>query len=212
MTIDHASHGRLDLSFGAAWFDKEHHELGIPFPPTSERFDLLEDALEIITRLFSGEAVDYAGKRVSLQHATMLPLPVQRPHPPIWIGGHTAPAIRRAARLGDGWHPIGLRPPASLTPDEMRVAVARLRDEASKAGRNPQQITISFRAPIAFADGGGAQRQLLTGSVAAIQDDIGRYADCGVSHLIFDVMTPDVTEIRRVMERFARDVRLGMRV
>src|SRR3979490_458042 len=86
LTIDHASHGRLEMTFGAAWFDKEHHELGIPFPPTGERFDLLEDALEITTRLFTGEVVDYEGKRVSLQHAQLRPVPVQRPHPPIWIG------------------------------------------------------------------------------------------------------------------------------
>src|SRR6266481_7707941 len=64
ITIDHASGGRLELAFGAAWFDKEHHELGIPFPPTASRFDLLEDALEVTTRLFTGEVVDYEGKRV----------------------------------------------------------------------------------------------------------------------------------------------------
>src|SRR5918996_6653183 len=66
LTVDHASHGRLELSLGAAWFDKEHHELGIPFPSTGERFDLLEDALEIVTRLCTGEVVDYDGKCVSL--------------------------------------------------------------------------------------------------------------------------------------------------
>src|SRR3954451_5842974 len=63
MTIDHASHGRLELSLGAAWFDKEHHELGIPFPDTGDRFDLLEDALEIVKRLFTGDVVSYEGKR-----------------------------------------------------------------------------------------------------------------------------------------------------
>ena len=62
VTIDHASHGRLELSLGAAWFDKEHDELGIPFPPTPERFDLLEDTLEIIQRLFTGDAVSYEGQ------------------------------------------------------------------------------------------------------------------------------------------------------
>src|SRR3954462_4837164 len=87
LTIDHASHGRLELSLGAAWFDKEHHELGIPFPTTSERFDLLEDALEIVTRLLTGEVVSYGGKQVSLSNAQVRPLPVQTPHPPIWIGG-----------------------------------------------------------------------------------------------------------------------------
>src|SRR3954462_8178010 len=87
MTNDHASHGRLELSLGAAWFDKEHHELGIPFPSTSERSDRLEDALEIVTRLLTGEVVSYGGKQVSLSNAQVRPLPVQTPHPPIWIGG-----------------------------------------------------------------------------------------------------------------------------
>jgi hypothetical protein len=93
----------------------------------------------------------------------------------------------------------------------MRTAVAQLRAEAGKAGRNPQDITISFRAPIAFTDAGGIQRQPLSGSVAAIQDDIGRYADCGVSHMVFDIMTTDVTEMRRVMAHFAQEVRPGVR-
>src|SRR6478736_10521548 len=87
LTIDHASHGRLELSLGAAWHDKEHVELGIPFPPTGERFDLLEDALEILTRLFTGDVVSYQGKVVSLADAQLRPRPVQQPRPPIWIGG-----------------------------------------------------------------------------------------------------------------------------
>src|SRR5438552_3262931 len=65
VTIDHASHGRLELSLGAAWFDKEHDELGIPFPSTAERFDLLEDALEIVTRLFTGDVVSYRGRQIT---------------------------------------------------------------------------------------------------------------------------------------------------
>ena len=70
VTVDHASHGRLELALGAAWFDKEHNELGIPFPPTSERFDLLEDALEIMTRLFTGDVVSYEGTgRVAARRA-----------------------------------------------------------------------------------------------------------------------------------------------
>src|SRR6267378_8423101 len=69
ITIDHASGGRLELSLGAAWFDKEHHELGIPFPSTSTRFDLLEDALEIVQRLFTGDVVSYEGRVVSLRDA-----------------------------------------------------------------------------------------------------------------------------------------------
>ena len=134
LTVDHVSHGRLEMSFGAAWFDKEHHELGIPFPSTGERFDLLEDALEITTRLFTGEVVDYDGKRVSLQHAQLLPVPVQRPHPPIWIGGsgprRTLPLV---AKYADVWHSFG-------TPNSMREAYERIDQLATEAGRDPKSI------------------------------------------------------------------------
>ena len=93
----------------------------------------------------------------------------------------------------------------------MQTAVTRLYEEADKAGRNPQDITISFRAPLFFSDVGGTARQLLSGSVSAIQDDIGCYAACGVSHMIFDVVTLDVADMWRVMERFAQDVMPGVR-
>jgi len=134
LTIDHASHGRLELALGAAWFDKEHHELGIPFPPTRERFDLLEDALEIVTRLLSGETVDYDGRQVSLKAARMQPLPVQRPHPPIWIGG-TGPrrTLPLVARYADVWHAWG-------TPNSLREANARIDELATEAGRIPSSI------------------------------------------------------------------------
>lgn len=133
-TIDHASHGRLELAIGAAWFDEEHHELGIPFPPTAERFDLLEDALEILTRLFSGQEVSYDGKRVSLRDARMQPLPVQRPHPPIWIGG-TGPTrtLPLVARYADVWHAFG-------SPNSLSEANARIDELAAAAGRDPSAI------------------------------------------------------------------------
>ena len=134
LTIDHASHGRLELSLGSAWFDKEHRELGIPFPSTGERFDLLEDALEIVTRLFTGEVVSYEGKVVSLRDAYLLPKPVQTPRPPIWIGGagprRTLPL---AARYADAWHAFG-------TPNSLRDASERLDQLAEEAGRDPASI------------------------------------------------------------------------
>ena len=134
ITIDHASHGRLELSLGAAWFDKEHHELGIPFPATGERFDLLEDALEIITRLFTGEVVSYDGKVVSLRDARLLPKPVQTPRPPIWIGG-SGPrrTLPLAARFADAWHSFG-------SPNSLRDASSRLDRLAEEVGRDPASI------------------------------------------------------------------------
>jgi F420-dependent oxidoreductase-like protein len=134
VTVDHASHGRLEMSLGAAWFDKEHTELGIPFPATGERFDLLEDALEICTRLMTGDTVSYDGKVVSLRDAQLLPVPLQNPHPPIWIGGNGPKrTLPLAARHADVWHAFG-------TPNSLAESSARLDELAVEAGRQPSDI------------------------------------------------------------------------
>ena len=134
VTIDHASHGRLELALGAAWFEKEHRELGIPFPPTAERFDLLEDTLEIVTRLFTGDVVSYEGNTVSLHEASLRPKPVQSPHPPIWIGG-TGPrrTLPLVARFADVWHAWG-------TPNSLRETGAQVDRLAAEACRDPSSI------------------------------------------------------------------------
>src|SRR3954470_3016960 len=135
LTIDHASHGRLEMAVGAAWFEDEHRELGIPFPPTSERFDLLEDFLEIMTRLYTGEVVSYDGKVVSLRDAQVRPLPVQQPHPPIWIGGSGPKrTLPLAAKFADVWHTWG-------GPDQLSAMSHYLDDLTTRAGRDPAAIT-----------------------------------------------------------------------
>ena len=134
ITVDHISHGRLELALGAGWYEAEHLQLGIPYPSTSGRFDLLEDTLEIVTRLWSGEPVSYQGKQVSLGDAQMRPRPVQHPHPPIWIGG-TGPrrTLPLAARYADVWHAFG-------TPNSLREAGGLLDELAVKEGRDPLSI------------------------------------------------------------------------
>jgi alkanesulfonate monooxygenase SsuD/methylene tetrahydromethanopterin reductase-like flavin-dependent oxidoreductase (luciferase family) len=134
LTVDHASHGRLELALGAAWFDQEHHELGIPFPPIGERIALLQDALEVTTRLFTGDVVSYEGNIVSLRNAQLRPTPVQQPHPSIWIGGsgprRTLPLV---ARYADAWHAFG-------TPNSLRPAFERIDELAIEVGRDPSDI------------------------------------------------------------------------
>lgn len=164
MTIDHASHGRLDLSVGAAWYDKEHRELGIAFPSTGERFDLLEDTLEIMTRLFTGETVSYDGKVVSLKDARVQPVPVQSPHPPIWIGGsgpkRTLPLV---AKYADVWHSWGS--PKSLIESNRRI------DElAERDGRDP--TTIARAGSLSLDDLDTAARHA------------AKWRDAGYAHLI----------------------------
>jgi alkanesulfonate monooxygenase SsuD/methylene tetrahydromethanopterin reductase-like flavin-dependent oxidoreductase (luciferase family) len=133
VTIDHASRGRLDLGLGAAWYEPEHRQLGIDFPATGERFDLLEDQLEIATRLFTGNVVSYQGKRVGLADAQLRPLPVQSPRPPIWIGGSgRTRTLPLAARFADVWHTN-----RRGSYDELSAELDRL---AEQAGRDPRSI------------------------------------------------------------------------
>jgi F420-dependent oxidoreductase-like protein len=182
LTIDHASHGRLELSLGAAWFDKEHNELGIPFPATGRRFDLLEDALEIITRLFTGDVVSYQGKVVSLDDAYLRPAPVQQPHPPIWIGGsgprRTSPLV---ARYADVWHTWG-------TPNSLQEANARLDELASQAGRDPKDI---MRA-----------NSLSLDDLDTARKHAGKWRDAGYGYLVCG--WPGAGDAQ--VEAFARDV------
>ncbi len=134
VTVDHASGGRLDLALGSAWFEGEHRQLGIPFPPVAERFDLLEDTLEITSRLFTGEEVSYRGRVVSLEGARLRPVPVQQPGPPLWIGG-TGPrrTLPLVARFADAWHAFG-------TAESLAAASAEVDRLAEAAGRDPGSI------------------------------------------------------------------------
>lgn len=182
VTIDHASHGRLELALGAAWFDKEHFELGIPFPSTSGRFDLLEDTLEIVTRLFTGDVVSYQGRVVSLTNARLRPVPVQRPHPPIWVGG-SGPrrALPLVARYADVWHTWG-------TPNSLRDANARIDELAAAAGRAPSSIVRA--SSLSLDDLHTARRHA------------GKWRDAGYGYLICGWPGAGHHQV----ERFARDI------
>lgn len=183
LTIDHASQGRLELSLGAAWFDAEHTALGIPFPATGERFDLLEDALEIVTRLMTGEHVSYDGKRVSLREAQLRPLPVQRPHPPLWVGGsgprRTLPLV---ARYADVWHTYG-------TPNSLAESSARVDQLAEEAGRDPSSIMRA--ASLSLSDPDDTIRKYL-----------GKWRDGGWGYLVCG--WPE--EGRERVEHFASEI------
>ncbi len=134
ITIDHASGGRLELSYGAAWFDKEHAELGIPFPALKDRVDAFEEAVQIVRGLLTTDGFTFEGRHHSVTDATLRPRPVQDPHPPIWIGASGEKRMMPiAARYADVWHCFG---PVQHLVDKSQ----RLSEMADAAGRDPAEI------------------------------------------------------------------------
>lgn len=137
VTVDHISGGRLELGIGAAWFQQEHDELGVPFPPAPERVKRLEEAIDVITALLTTNDSDVDGRFYRLQNASYNPKPVQVPRPPLWIGaGGEKLMLPLVGRRADVWHSFGPL-------DVLQRRSAIVDEHAEKAGRDPSSIVRS---------------------------------------------------------------------
>jgi len=203
-TLDMLSKGRLILGAGVGWMEEEFELLDAP--PFAERGAVTDEYLEAFIELWTKDDPKFEGKYVSFSDITFLPKPVQKPYPPIWIGGQSKPAIRRAARLGNCWHPVGAIPAAPLEPEELAENLALLRDYAEKAGRDPSEIQVSVKAPLYDAGDSGGTRRRFSGSADEVRQDVQTYADVGVTHLIFDFRTGDPKQTEDRMARFSEEV------
>ena len=133
-TLDVLSHGRAMLGIGAAWYAREHEGLGVPFPSTGERFERLEETLQIVRQLWSGDQTPYAGKHYRLAEPVNVPPPVQSP-PPIMVGGSgERKTLRLVARYADACNLFG------TSPDDVRHKLDVLRGHCEDAGRDPDEI------------------------------------------------------------------------
>jgi probable F420-dependent oxidoreductase len=207
-TIDVLSRGRVTVGVGVGWLREEFEALGAP--DFDRRGAVSDEYLRIFKALWTQDPASYRGEFYRFDSIRCVPHPVQKPHPPIWIGGHSKAALRRVARLGDGWHPVGANPAAPLRPAEMRVLLDELARLTEAEGRDPSALTISYKAPIYDAGqgvDGGAERRPFSGSQQAIADDIGTFAGLGVSELIFDFRSESLTESLDRMARFAPLIR-----
>jgi probable F420-dependent oxidoreductase len=208
-TIDVLSGGRVTVGCGAGWMAEEFVAVGAP--PFAERGKVVDEYLAIFKELWTKEAPRFDGKYARFADISFLPKPVQRPHPPLWIGGESPAAIRRAARIGDAWYPIGSNPEFPLnTVERYRAAVATLRAEAEKAGRDPAGIDLAYwanwyREGQTLTTDAGA-RHLMTGDPSAVAEDIARLGEAGVRHCLFNFQRATLAESIAAMERFAADV------
>jgi probable F420-dependent oxidoreductase len=209
-TIDVLSRGRVTVGVGVGWLREEFEALDAP--DFERRGRVSDEYLQIFKALWTACPASFAGEFYRFADVQCLPAPVQKPHPPIWIGGHSRAALRRVARFGDGWHPVGANPAVPLRPDELRALLDELARRAEAEGRDPSALTISYKAPV--YDVGrpiapGADRRPFTGSAEQIREDVDAFARLGVSELIFDFRSESVAESLERMERFAKGLGLG---
>ena len=203
-TLDMLSKGRLILGAGVGWMEEEFELLNTE--PFAERGAVTNEYLRAFIELWTNDDPEFEGKYVNFSNITFLPKPVQKPHPPIWIGGQSKPAIRRAARIGNCWHPVGAIPAAPLEPEELAENLVLLRDYAEKAGRDPSQIQVSVKAPLYDANDSSGPRRRFSGSPDEVRQDVQTYADVGVTHLIFDFRSSDPNQNKDRMAAFAEEV------
>jgi probable F420-dependent oxidoreductase len=208
-TIDVLSKGRVILGAGVGWLREEFEALDAP--SFDERGPVTEDYIKLMRAAWTTDPVSFEGKHYSVRDVHVLPKPVQRGGIPVWIGGHTGAAVRRAGTIGDGWHPIGMRPPAMLGPEEYARKVEELHGWARKAGRDPKTITLTIRVPMEVrgknAKAGAGDRPPFQGTAEEIAADIRRYQALGVSHFVFDHTVQELRAVLANMDRFASDVR-----
>jgi probable F420-dependent oxidoreductase len=207
-TLDRISGGRIILGAGVGWLREEFEALGTP--PFEERGAVTDEYLEFMRRTWTTDPVTFRGRYVSVANVHALPKPMQPGGIPVWIGGHTDGAVRRAARLGDGWHPIILRPPGLLMPDQYAGRVRQLQGWAKEAGRDPQSVTLTIRVPMEVRPrrlkAPAGERPLFQGTADEVARDIRTYAELGVSHIVWDPTHQDLPSVLDNLRRFAQEV------
>jgi len=193
-TLDVLCGGRLVMGVGVGLIEKEMQAMGTPF---AERGAYTDEAIAVMRALWAAEEPRFAGKYYRFEGMKFSPRPLQTPSIPLVIGGVSRAAIRRAARLGDGWQPLG------LSPEALGQGVAALRDEARACGRDAAKIPVSIAMTLAAARAG---RHALGTAPSEIVTNARAYADVGVDTLIISAGTSDPGEARAALEMVAREV------
>jgi probable F420-dependent oxidoreductase len=209
-TLDLLSGGRLDLGMGAGWYEPEYQAAGIEFSPPGTRIRRLGEAVEIVTRLLSGEEVTFSGDHYTTSEAVCLPRPVQQPRPPVWVCGKGDLLLRTAARLADGWNFSWVG--ALRTYEERAEAANRACEEVGRdpttlrrsvgahvlAGRNEADVRRRFERLVERTPKGilrasnasgavsweGFRQDRVAGTVGEVVDRLGRLEEMGAEEVI----------------------------
>ena len=204
-TIGVLSEGRLVIGIGAGWLKAEFD--AVVTTPFAERGAVTDEYLEAFRALWTEPHARFDGRYTKFADLVFLPRPVQQPHPPIWVGGESGPSLRRAARFGDAWYPIGSNNRHLLdTLPRLAAGIARLRRLTAEAGRDPGSVSVVYRVkryggvvPPVASDG---ERRLFSGTDADIIADLRALRDLGVTAIDVEVEGHDETGTLANMRRF----------
>lgn len=210
-TVDQLSKGRLILGVGVGSAEPEYRALGVSW---NERGAITDEALKVLKHVWTADAPEFQGNYFEFSGINSFPQPLQQPYPPIWIGGGSRRALRRAAEFGDAWHPT--RPSFKL----LEEGVPRLQELAARAGREPGSIQVAARHPMKILDRApepapaeSTNAWPLFGVEEQVKEAVQRFQEAGVNHLVMDTFysIPELHEetvdsVLHTMERFARVV------
>ena len=209
-TLDVLSGGRLVVGVGVGWMREEFEALGLP--PFEERGAVTDEYIRAFKELWTSDDPHFEGKYVSFDNISFLPKPVQKPHPPIWVGGESRPALRRTAELADGWYPLSAPTPRSpwVPHSSWRQGWNRLATYARRFGRDPSEIETIYRTHQfeLTEEAAGDDRLPFVGNAGQMASDIRAYEEMGVGSLVLDFLrqTEDLDVMLGRMERFASEV------
>ena len=202
-TLDALSGGRVVFGIGAGWVAAESAVLGVPF---AERGAMTDEYLAAMRELWTSPAPSFKGTYTRFDGIVFQPRPLQQPHPPIWVGGHSRAALRRTVQVGAAWHPIN-RPPAELRAGQAELA--RLSAQHRRA--TPPALTLRNDVrilkpgqPVPTSTHAG---RVIAGEPAALVEQIGELAGLGVEHLVLEFLAADWRELDDQMTTFAERVR-----
>jgi probable F420-dependent oxidoreductase len=189
-SIDALSQGRLICGVGVGWWKEELEILGVPFHQRGRHGD---EILRIFKALWSADNPSFEGEFFHFKDLGFAPKPVQKPHPPIWVGGDSPGAFRRVVRLGDGWHAT------SKTPGELREALDRLRAAADEARRAFDTLALSLRYTL--------RDELLAKGTAAVVDELAAYKRLGLDHIVLEFRRDDLGRMLEILDLVTGQVR-----